>query len=342
MRALLKTALLSLGLAAIFLLGGAGKADAHSWDAVEADALDGSTAIQAGTCGNAVGVLGHAEASCEGSQDARATDEDGADDGWIDADVGDTTVVQGTVCGNAVGVLGHAEASCEGSQDARATDEDGADDGWIDADVGDTTVVQGTVCGNAVGVLGHAEASCEGSQDARAGSRDGDADTPIDIDVLRLALVVEAGACGNAVGALGEAEASCEGSQNAPATAGEESDDDRSDASVRGTGAVRVSACGNAVGAVGDAAASCEGSQASPGDRSPDAVPPATAGAGDGVLPSIVPTGVLGSGGVRTSLGPLAATGMSFGSSPLALVLFMVGIASLWAGRRTEGGDTQQ
>jgi hypothetical protein len=293
MRALLKTALLSFGLASIFLLGGAGKADAHPWDAVEADALDGSTAIQAG------------------------------------------------ICGNAVGVLGHADASCDGSQDTRATDEDGADDGWIDADVGDATAVQGNVCGNAVGVLGHAKASCEGSQDARAGSRDGDASAPIDIDVLRWALVAQAGACGNAVGALGDAEASCEGSQNAPAIAGEETDDGRGDTDSRGTAAVQGSACGNAVGAVGDAAASCEGSQASPGDGSV-AAPPSAGGAGDGVLPSIAPTGVLGAGGGRAGLGPLAVTGMSFRGPALALVLFMVGVASVWAGHRTEGGGLQR
>jgi hypothetical protein len=292
MRGLLKTALLSLGLATLFLLGGAGKADAHAGEAAEADALDGSTAIQAGACGNAVGVLGDAEASCDGSQDARAT-------------AGDET-----------------------------------DDGWIDADAGGPTVVQADACGNAVGVGGNTEASCEGSQVARASARNGDAARPVEIDVLRWGLVAGAEACGNALGVLGGAEASCEGSQTARAATGDETDGDRSGADASGPTAVQADGCGNAVGVLGDAEADCDGSQTAPGDGHSDASPPSTGG--EGVVPSAVPPGVLGAGGEGASVGPLAITGASFGPLPLAVISFIVGISSLWAGRRMEGGGPQQ
>jgi hypothetical protein len=332
MRALLKAAMLSLGLAAIVLLGGAGTADARPREAAEVDAVDGSTETEARACGNAVGVLGDAEASCEGSQEARATDGDETDGGWIDADVGGATPVQANACGNAVGVWGDAEASCQGSQDARAGAEAETGGGGSDADVAGATTVQANACGNAVGALGDAEARCDGSQDARASSPDDAAEDPIEIDVLRWGVVGQGSACGNAVGALGDAVASCDGSQQVGPNAGDDGDGARTDANVGGAMRVLAGACGNALG---DAEASCRGSQTSPRDPQPDVEAPPTGG-GDDQL-SMPPPSVLGAGGGQGSLGLLAVTGASADRFAIGLVLLVVGISSVWAsGRREE------
>jgi hypothetical protein len=338
MRELVRTALLSLGLGTIVLLGGAGAADAHPRRGADVNVLDGSAQIQAGACGNAVGVLGDARANCEGSQDARGRRADDTDGGGIDADVGGPTSAQANACGNAVGVLGDVEADCGGSQRADATTRDDTDGGGIDADVSGPTSAQANACGNAVGVAGDVRASCQGSQDADADTGDDGTAGRNEIDVLRWGQAVQAGACGNAVGALGDAQASCQGSQDADAVAGDDAGGGGTDADVGGPTQAQANVCGNSVGVLGDARASCRGPQSSPGGEPGVETPPAGA---EGEIPSgVPPPGVLGAGGGPAVLGRLAVTGASFDRLAIAM-LFLVGFASIWATGRGEE-DRQQ
>ena len=375
MNALLRVALLSLGSATVLVLGGAGTAAAELRNGAEVNVLDEPGPIQVGVCGNAVTVLGDADASCEGSQDRRvATGNDGDNEGsLIVVDVGGVPPVQATVCGNAVGALGEATASCGGSQDARTTARarDGGDgEAAIDIDaLRWAMAVQIDACGNAVAALGDAEASCEGSQNGRATSGD-------DVEGEKALIVANVGGdpsaqatvCGNAVGIGGDAAATCEGSQttgggtglqmiacgNAVGVLGEgtagcrDSQDARTTARDDGDEAIlpapsaQAVVCGNAVGVGGDAAASCEGSQdAAPGGGDPvdggTGVAPGTGVPGTGVLPA---SGVLAAGPPPADLGGLAVTGVPHGLVSAAMLLFVLGASVLWASRphRGEGG----
>jgi hypothetical protein len=369
MKALVRLALLSIGSATVLLLGGAGTAGAELRDGAEVNVVDEPGPIQGGVCGNAVAVLGDADASCEGSQDGRATtgnDGDGDnEEALIAADVGGVPSVQGTICGNAVGALGDADASCEGSQDARtAARDDGDGEAAIDIDaLRWAMAVQIDACGNAVAALGDAHASCAGSQAARAaaGSGGGEATIVADVGGAPSAQGTICGnavgiggdasatcdgsqgagggtglqmiACGNAVGALGEATASCEGSRDTRAPVRSDGDE----AIVREPSAQAV-VCGNAVGIGGDAAAACEGPQ----DAAPRGVDPVDGGTevlpGTGVLPA---SGVLAAGPPPADLGGLAVTGVPHGLVSAAILLFVLGASVLWASRRhrEEGGQ---
>jgi hypothetical protein len=307
---------------------------------VDADVVHDATG-QATVCGNAVGVLGGASASCDGGQDAGASGGGDSSNGWIDADVIDSATVQGVACGNAVGVGGDADARCDGRQEGRGASRGDGDrrDALIDVDVLRWGLAaQATACGNSVAVLGESTASCRGSQGVGAESGFGQGQD--DAAVLGGPVTVQATACGNTVAALGQASASCEAGQPVPAAAGGGSNGDEDEAAVvRGPAAVQATACGNTVAALGGATASCGAADRAPaggvggGGGVPEA-PPITE------LPQAPGTAVLGAGGagpggVAAGSGFIPQTGRSTaGLVRAATLLLAAGIGGLVAGRR--------
>jgi hypothetical protein len=358
MRTFVRVAAGTLGIAALVLLAGSREAEAAprritacidvrvgslavrceerggggGGQLVDADVVDDVTG-QATVCGNAVGVLGDASATCDGGQSTGPAGGTGSGDGWIAADVIDSATVQGVACGNAVGVGGDADARCDGRQ------RRGGSGG--DTDRGDALIAvdvlrwglaaQATACGNGVALLGEAEASCRGSQGVEA--ENGSGQGRDDAAVVGGPVTAQATACGNTVAALGEASASCDGGQRAPARAGGGGQDDA--AVVGGPASVQATACGNTVAALGGASASC-GTDRAPaggvggGGGDVPETPPVTE------LPQVPTTQVLGAGGAGPGVveaggsGFLPQTGRSMaGLVRAAIVLLTLGIGGL-------------
>jgi hypothetical protein len=159
------------------------------------DVGDVSPSAPVTVCGNGVGVLGDASASCGASQapttGAGSTGSAGTSAGTggtagdplladlasgnrVDAGIGDVSPsAPVTVCGNSVGALGDASASCGANQQASgggATQPSGGGGGSATTDgsgnqagvgVGDVSAsVPVTACGNGIGLLGDASAGC--------------------------------------------------------------------------------------------------------------------------------------------------------------------------------------
>ena len=154
------------------------------------DVGDVSPSVPVMVCGNGVGVLGDASASCTPAQPAPAgssasgpsasvstgpsspSDEsllgNLASGNQVDAGIGSISPsVPVTVCGNGVGALGDASAACGTAQPSGSggsTSTGGSSTGGSD----DTTTSAGgispsvpvTVCGNGVGLLGDASVAC--------------------------------------------------------------------------------------------------------------------------------------------------------------------------------------
>jgi hypothetical protein len=122
---------------------------AHSWPALYAPVHAPVT-----VCGNAVGVLGRASASCgAGSQAESPNSSTSGSKAVVHAPV--TAPV--TVCGNAVGILGSGNASCS-LPGGRPASSDGNGTGLVNAPV--TAPI--TVCGNGAGMIGSGTATCSG------------------------------------------------------------------------------------------------------------------------------------------------------------------------------------
>jgi hypothetical protein len=147
-------------------------------------------------CGNGVGVLGDASASCgaarpaagspgsgSGSTGSAGTSDgtsasattgslldDAASGNQVDAGIGSVSPsVPVTVCGNGVGALGDASAACGtaqpsgsgGSTSTGGSPAGGSDDDTATASTGGISPsVPVTVCGNGVGLLGDASVAC--------------------------------------------------------------------------------------------------------------------------------------------------------------------------------------
>jgi hypothetical protein len=158
------------------------------------DVGDVSPSVPVMVCGNGVGVLGDASASCGASQPAAGSGSgssgtsSGTSDGGsvsattgslldgtasgnqVDAGIGSISPsVPVTVCGNGVGALGDASAACGTAQPSGSggsTSTGGSSTGGSD-DTTTTTSAGGisppvpvTVCGNGVGLFGDASAAC--------------------------------------------------------------------------------------------------------------------------------------------------------------------------------------
>ncbi|WP_433244592.1 chaplin family protein [Actinomadura nitritigenes] len=235
-------------------------------------------------CGNAVAIIGKAEAGCKGG----ATVHNGGGSGHGRG--GQTTggalgVIAGNqvnapisapvnVCGNAVAIVGQAVAGCEGG----AIVKNGGHTGAGQKTSGLHSVIGGNqanapvsapldVCGNAIG---GALAECEGGASVRNGGHgSGGQKTDGVSSVLggnqaNAPISVPATVCGNAAALVGRAGAYCEGGAHARSSSG-------GGQHTSGTGSVGggnqgnapitapVDVCGNAAAVVGEAAAHCNG-----------------------------------------------------------------------------------
>ena len=152
------------------------------------DVGDVSPSVPVTVCGNGVGVLGDAAASCSPAQPAAAgggsssgsSNDDGssvsattgslldgaASGNQVDAGIASISPsVPVTVCGNGVGALGDASAACgtaqpSGSGGSTSTPPSGSDDDSTAGTGAISPTVPVTVCGNGVGLLGDASVAC--------------------------------------------------------------------------------------------------------------------------------------------------------------------------------------
>jgi hypothetical protein len=128
-------------------------------------------------CGNAVALLGMADAGCKGG--ASVTNSDGHGSGVVQHTSGDGSILGGNqvnapvkapvnVCGNSAAAAGSASSGCRGG--ASVT---GGTSRVVQHTSGDGSILGGNqfntpvnapidVCGNAVAVLGSADAGCKG------------------------------------------------------------------------------------------------------------------------------------------------------------------------------------
>ena len=166
-----------------------------SGNQVAVDAGDVSPSVPVTVCGNSVGVLGDASASCtpapaapagpsaSGPSASVSTGPSSPSDAsqlanlasgnQVDAGIGSVSPsVPVTMCGNGVGVLGDASAACGAAQPSGSSGGStptggsaggstaGSDDGNAVSTAGVSPSVPVTVCGNGVGLLGDASAAC--------------------------------------------------------------------------------------------------------------------------------------------------------------------------------------
>ena len=236
-----------------------------SGNQVGVNAGDISPSAPVTICGNGVGVLGDASASCAPGQPAAPS---GGSTG-----TGSTGTSAGTGDATSDSLLG---SFASGNQ--------------VDAGIGDISPsVPVTVCGNGVGVLGDASAGCGaaqpaapngGSSSGTTGSTQADgtlAGNQVDASAGDISPSVPVTVCGNSVGALGDASASCGTGQPAGSTGGVSagaSGSTEADGTLAGNQAevsvgdvaatVPVTASCNSVGLLGDASSNC-GTSTSPG-----------------------------------------------------------------------------
>jgi hypothetical protein len=208
-------------------------------------------------CGNAVGVLGFAEAGCKGGSWATI-----GDDNTTLNSIGNSGALTGNqlnatvqapidVCGNAVGVAGAAFAGCEGGSWATIGGGNGGNGG---NGYYSSSAKAHHVKANKAHLTESTTLTSVGNAGALTGNQ-ANAVVQIPIDV-----------CGNAVGVLGAAQASCKGGASATDNGGGSTNEfsgfnagfltgNQANAVVQ----VPIDVCGNAVGVLGAAQASCEG-----------------------------------------------------------------------------------
>jgi len=199
-------------------------------------------------CGNAVGILGGATASCTGGAWAEYANSALTWSTWGNSGIGNgiqafaPIQVPVDVCGNAIAVLGGpATAHCTGGSWAsqhperakRYAESAHVTEGstWVSS--GNAGIANGIqafapiqipidVCGNAVGILGSATASCAGGASAQY-SEDGvnqNWNTGLNFgiangDQIQAIVQVPIDVCGNAISLLGDATAWCKGGSTA-------------------------------------------------------------------------------------------------------------------------------
>ncbi|MEU9025245.1 chaplin family protein [Actinomadura sp. NPDC048394] len=234
-------------------------------------------------CGNAVAIIGKAEAGCKGGATVHNGGGAGHGGGGQTTD-GALGVIAGNqvnapisapvnVCGNAVAIVGEAVAGCEGG----AIVKNGGHTGAGQKTSGLHSVLGGNqanapvsapvdVCGNAIG---NALAECEGGASVRNGGHGSGGQTTDGVSSViggnqaNAPISVPATVCGNAAAIVGEAGAYCEGGAHVRSSSGGQH--------TSGTGSVvggnqgnapitaPVDVCGNAAAVVGEAAAHCNG-----------------------------------------------------------------------------------
>jgi hypothetical protein len=240
--------------------------------------------IPVDVCGNAVGVLGTANAGCEGG--AKATNKGSGGGNTSSGNLGAANgnqinapiQVPVSACGNAVGGLA-VSASCKGGAKAANYGSGGSN-----TTSGNTGLLNGnqinlpvqvpiSVCGNAVAVLGTSQAWCVGGAKAsNPGGKGGKGSYnstsgnlgALSGNQITAPIQVPVSVCGNAAAVLGAASASCQGGVKAYPPGGSCPDQVTSGNALLGNGnqicapiQVPINVCGNAVGVAGSAEASC-------------------------------------------------------------------------------------
>ncbi|WP_141580136.1 chaplin family protein [Actinomadura sp. WMMA1423] len=210
--------------------------------------VDAPISIPVNACGNAVAVLGIAQAGCTGG--ATVKNPGGGDNGGGgsvsrtgrqaangNGNGGQVTDGSGgvlagnqvkapisvpvNVCGNGVAVIGQAVAGCEGGAKVKGGSGTGANQqtsgagGVLSGNQADVPIsVPVNVCGNAVG---NAVASCDGGATVKnAGQGTGQQTTSGAGGVLsgnqaNIPISIPVNVCGNAAAVIGQAGAACEG-----------------------------------------------------------------------------------------------------------------------------------
>ncbi|GAA4077892.1 chaplin family protein [Actinomadura miaoliensis] len=233
-------------------------------------------------CGNAVAIVGTAQASCKGGSTAAGGNSGSRQNTSGRSSVGGGNQVNApvsapvNVCGNAVAVLGVAQASCEGGAKA-ANGGGGAGQntsgvGGVGAgnQVNAPISVPVDVCGNAVG---NALAGCKGGASVRdGGSGYGGQGTSGAAAVLsgnqaNAPVAAPVSICGNATAIVGHTGAFCDGGAHTRNGGGA----GQNTSGAGGVGAgnqanapvnIPANVCGNATALVGVAAAACDGTAA--------------------------------------------------------------------------------
>jgi hypothetical protein len=269
----------SHGGATVHKRGGGGQKTSGAHGIASGNQVNAPISVPVNVCGNAVGVLGHADAGCTGG--AKVTG--GGGNGQVTD--GSHGVIAGNqinapisipvnVCGNAVAIAGDAVAGCEGGAAVKHAGNTGSGQrtsgifGVGSGNQGNLPIsVPVDVCGNAVG---NAAASCAGGASVHGGGRGtgrqttggafgiiagNQADAPISIPAT---------VCGNAAGLVGQAWAFCEGGAHVHGSHGG-SGTQTSGAHGAGGGnqasapvQIPAEVCGNAAAIVGTASALCE------------------------------------------------------------------------------------
>ncbi|MEV0660525.1 chaplin family protein [Actinomadura luteofluorescens] len=235
--------------------------------------------VPVNACGNAVAVVGGAQAGCEGGAKVKGSGNggqttDGTDGVLAGNQVKAPVSAPVNACGNAVAVVGGALAGCEGGSQVKNGGNTGSKQqtsgvrGVGSGNQADVPIsVPVDVCGNAVG---NAVAACEGGASVRNGGHGTGRQTTSGVRGIlsgnqgNAPISIPVTACGNAAALVGEAGALCEGGAHVRSGSG----GDQQTSGVRGilSGnqgnapiSVPAEVCGNAAAVVGRAAAACDG-----------------------------------------------------------------------------------
>lgn len=263
--------------------GGSGQRTSGAGSVLGGNQVNAPVSAPINVCGNAIAILGTAEAGCEGGATVANHGSGGqhtVGGNQVNAPVGAPV----DICGNAVALLGDAVASCKGG--ASVQNADGGYSG------GQRTTGAGSVlggnqvnapvsapidaCGNAIGGR---LASCKGgSSVTNRGSGDqttSGAGSVLGGNQVHAPVGAPINVCGNAGALLGDAAALCKGGASVDNGSGS-AQHTSGNGSVLGGNQVNapvtapVNACGNAVAAAkGKAVAHCEGVIPPVGDGNP-------------------------------------------------------------------------
>ncbi|TDB89968.1 DUF320 domain-containing protein [Actinomadura sp. KC216] len=213
----------SVGGAKVHEHGSGGQATSGTGGIGSGNQANAPISVAPNVCGNAVAVIGHADAACVGGAETGGGTNGQVSDGTGGVLAGNQAnapvSAASSVCGNAAAVAGHALAGCEGGA---STGDGGSGGQFTDGAFG---VLAGnqvnapisivpTICGNAVAVVGHAAAFCEGGAHAGGGSGDqvtSGAGGVLSGNQANAPISLESTVCGNAAAVIGFAAALCDG-----------------------------------------------------------------------------------------------------------------------------------
>ncbi len=280
-----KVGVLSAGV--LLFAGNAANAD---WNSVgnsgvgSGNQANTTTQAPVDVCGNAIGVLGNASASCVGGSWASLGGDSGNWNSVGNSGVGSgnqiNTSVQAPidVCGNAVGLFGNAQASCVGGSWATMGGGNGGNcgNGGNGGNGGYGYATPGHA-NKAAKVKAHqvknhhilaTAAGTESAHVLEAGSMTSVGNSGVGSgNQASTTLQLPIDVCGNAIGVVGNAQASCVGGANASTGGGGGGTTMNSGFNsgiasgnqVTSLVQVPINVCGNAIGLFGNAQASCFG-----------------------------------------------------------------------------------